>query len=322
MIGPLASEFIKIGCIWLPGVKSSALFQGSVHTETIRGMKASLRFSQWSGCHGFSMQRMLFVFLVFAIGAYGFFIEPYQVGLTLLDLRGEPVGSGIRGLVAVHLTDLHTGKIGVREKKVLSLVRELKPDLIFLTGDFVKWRGDYSQALAFLDELRAKHGVFGVLGDYDTSDSRKSCLFCHEPGDYANQNRSHGVRFLRDEILTIPVGNQEIRIGGMGFRENPDMNTIDSPDARSPQILLSHNPLGFDGVPDECETLVLAGDTHGGQIYLPSWAWRLLGYEKNEKYNYGLFSKGKKRLFVSRGIGTSHLPLRFFRRPEVVAIYF
>jgi len=90
----------------------------------------------------------------------------------------------------------------------------------------------------------------------------------------------------------------------------------------TPAIILAHNPLAFDILPEDQEVLVLAGDTHGGQIPLPSWLWRILGYEKCARYNQGLFRKGKKRMYVSRGIGTSHLPLRIFRRPEVVVLHF
>ena len=67
---------------------------------------------------------------------------------------------------------------------------------------------------------------------------------------------------------------------------------------------------------------MLAGDTHGGQLPLPAWFWRLVGYEKNARYSQGMFRDGRKRMYVTRGIGTSHLPLRLFRRPEVVVLHF
>lgn len=268
------------------------------------------------------MFRIILLFFAIVIIIDGFFIEPYQVGVTTLDFREKKVGSQMKGLVAVHLTDLHIRKMGSREKQVISMIRELNPDLIFLTGDFVKWRGDYAPAMAFLKELHARHGVFAVLGDYDTSDSRKSCLFCHDNGDYTLRNSTHGVRFLRNQILSIQADKRVIHIGGIGFMEDEEKKTIHQMNQTCPEIILSHNPLCFDLVSDSCETLVLSGDTHGGQVSLPSWAWRIIGYEKNERYNQGLFSMENKRMFVSRGIGTSHLPFRLFNQPEVVVIYF
>ena len=67
---------------------------------------------------------------------------------------------------------------------------------------------------------------------------------------------------------------------------------------------------------------MLAGDTHGGQFALPSWLWNIIGYKKNAAYSQGLFEEGNKRMFVTRGIGTSHIPIRLFRRPEVVVLHF
>ena len=89
-----------------------------------------------------------------------------------------------------------------------------------------------------------------------------------------------------------------------------------------PNIILCHNPLTFDDLDKNQDVLMLAGDTHGGQIPLPSWLWRILGYEKNARYNQGFFQEGRKKMYVSRGIGTSHLPIRMFRRPEVVVLHF
>jgi predicted MPP superfamily phosphohydrolase len=67
---------------------------------------------------------------------------------------------------------------------------------------------------------------------------------------------------------------------------------------------------------------MLAGDTHGGQVPLPAWFLRIAGYDKNVLYNQGLFEEGGKKMFVSRGIGTSHIPIRLFRKPEIVVLHF
>jgi predicted MPP superfamily phosphohydrolase len=78
----------------------------------------------------------------------------------------------------------------------------------------------------------------------------------------------------------------------------------------------------FDYLEADQDVIMLAGDTHGGQFPLPPWLWNLLGYEKNAKYNHGWFKDGKKRMYVTRGIGTSHWPIRILRRPEIVVIHF
>jgi hypothetical protein len=130
---------------------------------------------------------------------------------------------------------------------------------------------------------------------------------------------------LRDtsEIIDLPDGRAVI--AGTNI-EDESINNIKqhvmSNENNLPVIILSHSPLDFDQIRDDQKVLMLAGDTHGGQVPIPGWVFRLLGYEKNARYNRGLFEKGQKKMFVSQGIGWSHLPIRLFRRSEVVVLHF
>jgi predicted MPP superfamily phosphohydrolase len=256
--------------------------------------------------------------------AYGFLIEPYQFEVGHVWFENTQLNKILKDKIAVHISDIHINKIGKREKTVLRLIDELKPDLIFLTGDYIKWDGNYEPALTFFSNLKAKIGVWAVMGDYDYRVSRKSCLFCHDPGSKQPTQR-HGVRFLRNSVEKISLPRGYVWIGGIdeGFNEPiTSGETLQLVAKNSTGFILSHNPLVFDSLDDDLDVIMLAGDTHGGQIPLPSWIWKLLGYEKNARYNQGYFQDGKKKMYVSRGIGTSHLPIRIFRRPEVVVLHF
>jgi hypothetical protein len=78
----------------------------------------------------------------------------------------------------------------------------------------------------------------------------------------------------------------------------------------------------FAELPPDLDWVILAGDTHGGQLPLPGFLWKILGYRKNQLYNYGLFSQGQNKMFVSRGLGTSHIRFRFLEPPEIVVVHF
>ena len=254
---------------------------------------------------------------------YGIWIEPYQVDVHHLQIKGAGINKVLKDKIAVHLSDLHIIKIGKREKKILKILDDLKPDLIFLTGDYVGWDGDYEPALTFLSSLKAKIGVWAVMGDYDYSSSRKSCLFCHEQGSGKFTER-HKVRFLRNEMELDSLPDGYAWLGGsdpgaeFNYITNEGIRFLEE---KTPSIILSHSPLIFDLVFDQ-DVLILAGDTHGGQIPFPSWLWGILGYEKSALYNQGLFQKGQKRMYVSRGIGTSHFPIRILCPPELVVLHF
>ena len=158
------------------------------------------------------------------------------------------------------------------------------------------------------------------MGDYDYSTSRESCLFCHEEGSGRPTSR-HLVRFLRNssESLKLPEGS--VIIAGIDTEDETSSDDIILSDLNSSKVL-SHSPLSFDLINDDQNLFMIAGDTHGGQVPLPSRLFSILGYKKNALYSQGLFEKRMKKMFVSRGIGTSHVPVRLFRKPEVVVLHF
>lgn len=264
------------------------------------------------------------LWILLGMASYGLFLEPYLVRVNHVSLHDHRLAKALKGKIAVQLSDIHIGKIGEREEKVLGIVERIKPDFIFLTGDYVRWNGNYNEPIEFLSRLHAKSGVWAVMGDYDYSRSRMSCIFCHEQGR-GEANTKIGIRFLRNNAERVQLENGTIWIGGLDLAADSPFSEGKIPvdlDDKQPMIILSHSPLNFDLLDEDREVLMLSGDTHGGQIPLPSWLWRLLGYEKNAKYPEGLFEKGRKKMYVSRGIGTSHIPFRLFKRPEVVVLHF
>lgn len=287
-------------------------------------MPEGMRQRTWKGINPFFWGLVWIVLGFLGLGLYGVFIEPHWIRIRHLWIENQHWGKILEGKTVVHLSDLHISNIGRREQKLLNILNGLKPDIIFLTGDYVSWKGDYENALTFLSMLKAKIGVWAVMGDYDFSHSRKNCLFCHEPRS-GKLTRRHGVRFLRNVSEQVVLDGGSIWIGGIDkgavspFVENEHF----FPErATAPVILLSHSPSTFDLLDEDQEVLMLAGDTHGGQFLLPPWLWKILSYEKNAKYNYGLFEKGRKKMFVSKGVGTSHIPIRLFSSPEVVVLHF
>jgi uncharacterized protein len=263
--------------------------------------------------------------LAVLIGIYGTLIEPEMVETRHLWVNKYGSDKKIlEGKIAIHISDLHISDIGPRETKVLKIIEAADPDFIFLTGDYVRWEGNYEPALTFISRLKAKVGVWAVMGDYDYSNSRNSCLFCHEQGT-GNPTKRHKVHFLRNSRERINFSERYFWIVGLDGEIEEELKSeeiLNPPGRNEPVIVLSHSPLAFDGISDNRKLIMLSGDTHGGQIPLPSWLWGILGYDKCARYNQGLFSKGMKKMYVNRGIGTSHIPFRFFRRPEITVLHF
>ncbi len=266
----------------------------------------------------------LFIGLIAVVLVYGSFIEPDKVQTKTIQIKTDFINSALKGIKIVHLADLHLSKFGKAEEKLLNTIEKSNPDLIFLTGDYIKWGGDIKPALNFLSRLKARLGVFAVMGDYDYSNSRTSCLFCHEKGK-TQLTQQHNVIMLRNSSRKIMINDQAIEIAGVdkGYDElNRFKGDNKIENYSSLKLILSHSPLTFDEFSNYDNILMFAGDTHGGQIKVPLWVFRLLGYEKNVKYNYGLFNRGNKTMYVTRGIGTSHFKFRLFCPPEIAVFKF
>ena len=148
-------------------------------------------------------QRCILVVSVFLLAiflCYGAVIEPGRLTVTTIEIREGRLAQILAGRKAALLSDLHFKADGEPIAEVaLQRLKEIRPDFILLTGDYVDWGSRapaYDRALGFLAQLQAPLGVFAVLGDADSTFSRKSCEFCHQPGSGAPTER-HSVVFLR-----------------------------------------------------------------------------------------------------------------------------
>lgn len=254
--------------------------------------------------------------------SYGVFVEPNDIELNHVRISDPELARVLGDKVVVLLSDLHIGTPGLREERLMRMLEELRPDIIFLAGDYVPWQGDYAGAFGFLSRLKARIGIWGVLGDYDYSRSRQSCLFCHEQGSGKPTGR-HGIMFLKNRAAEVSIDGRSLRIVGIDIEDEPSAWPLLQGGKKDPPVIaLSHNPLVFDLVPDDRSVVLLAGDTHGGQVALPDWVFDVMGYRKNARYNRGLFEQMNKKMYVSSGIGTSHLPIRLFRKPEIAVLHF
>jgi predicted MPP superfamily phosphohydrolase len=87
-------------------------------------------------------------------------------------------------------------------------------------------------------------------------------------------------------------------------------------------LLLSHTSEIYEKISSSREVLALSGDTHGGQVRLPGWFWRLTRLTPDPAHIYGIFREGKKALIVTRGLGTSRVHFRLGEPPELVVLEF
>lgn len=253
-------------------------------------------------------------FLLAAVLAYAALIEPNWIRVTEIEISQEPFASFFKRHKTIFISDIHVSRLGFREQKLLRLIEQIGPDIILIGGDCTPWDGDYERTFEFLAGLKAKEGIWGVLGDSDYQNARKSCRFCHafNPGE-----KPLPVRFLQNQAVR-PAGGG-VAVAGL------DMFPVDSDARRSirqeliagPTVLLSPRQPRLEDLPDQ-PLLVLSGDTHGGQAGMPDWLWKAVFARTKGDVRYGVKRQAQKTLVVSSGIGVNTLPFRFLARPEIV----
>lgn len=251
------------------------------------------------------------------VGSYPLFIERQIVNVNRYKVPIHNLPASFHGFTIAQLTDLHLGFL-VTASFIEGVVRKannLNTDIIVCTGDYVHDKNttkEIDQVWPILSKLKAKYGVYSVLGNHDHwADTDKSLDWLQKSG--------HDLRHLCKPIFK---NGERIVIGGAGDFWEDELKideTFSYTDEGDCRILLSHNP---DSVDTQFETpisLVLSGHTHGGQVVIPFYGAPIVPV-KNKNYTSGLIDTPKTKLFISRGIGWSVLPIRFNCYPEIAVL--
>lgn len=245
---------------------------------------------------------------------YAACIEPRWLAKPTVAISLPDWPAALDGLRIVHLTDPHFGE-GLSAERLASIVAEVNaqsPDLVVLTGDYISEpRGDYAAMAEVLSELRATHGIFAVMGNHD---------YWNDPVATAEMLRRAGIEVLSDRHVILHIDNQPLCIAGVSDLDfgtpNPDAALVDVP-ADCPRLVLSHNPDLADHWPVGLRRdLMLCGHTHGGQVKLPGLGPLYVPIQ-NWRYREGLIVTADGPIYVSRGVGTHGLAVRFCCRPEL-----
>lgn len=245
-----------------------------------------------------------------AIGVYASRIEPNRIEVTHIDLESPKVSGPVK---IVHLTDLHMEKFGRRERKALKIVREEKPDLIVLTGDYTNHMDRYPDVQRFMRELHAKHGVYAVHGNWNP---RQKARRFFEGTD---------VKILDDRSTVVRTSMGRISFAGIFWYsfKYPSIALSHVDPRESYVVLLSHMPDAALYAPPSVD-LILAGHTHGGQVRLPGIGpvMTFSGVGRSRSAGLSRLPNGGY-LYVNRGLGMEGggAPrVRFLCRPEVAVI--
>ncbi len=238
--------------------------------------------------------------------------EPYRLTVEHHAIRLRRLPRSLDGLRIVQLSDIHlspfTGSAQIQH--AIETANSLEPDIIALTGDYVSHEREYAAPCAeLMGRLRARYGVYAVLGNHDhwTDAPLITDLF-----------RAEGIRVLINEGMRFEQKGAAFWLAGVddtmvGLEDLP----LALAGARKDEmkLLLAHNPVILRRAARAGVDLVLSGHTHGGQV-----AWRSergASGRPRRRLLKGLGSRAGTQIYVTRGLGTVVLPIRYGCPPEV-----
>ncbi|XCF06290.1 metallophosphoesterase [Tamlana crocina] len=273
----------------------------------------------------------------FASLLYGMYKGKYRFRVLNYTLNFEDLPDAFDGYRIAQISDIHSGSFDNRKKIEygINLINEQNVDALFFTGDMVNNKS--SEMLPWKDlfgTLKAKDGVFSVLGNHDYGDyvnwpSKEAKA--QNLDDLKQLQKDMGFNLLLNESQYVERNGQKIAIVGVenwgrgGFKKAGDLKkATQNIDTNDFKILLSHDPSHWEDevIKDNMHYhLTLSGHTHGMQfgIEIPGWVkwspakWRY-------KYWAGIYKEMGQYINVNRGFGYLGYPGRVGIWPEITVI--
>lgn len=252
----------------------------------------------------------------FVIAAWGTFVRRRWLRVVHVEVPIAGLAEEFDGYRIAQVSDLHIGNFDPRATGMYwaERVNALDADLVAVTGDLVTTGDEFYEDVAdVVGAMHARDGTVVVLGNHDQ----------WAPDKLTGLLRARGARVLRNDSELLRRGNGALCVAGI---DDPMFGKADLDETLAgsrpgiPTILLSHYPDFFEEAAKRDVALVLSGHTHGGQVAVPFSTRRLSLSTLARQHAHGVHVRGKSRLFVNAGLGTTGPPMRIGVAPEIAVL--
>lgn len=256
------------------------------------------------------------------LGNDALYIEPRRLIARHVSLELPHWPASLDGIKIVAVSDVHAGAPYITPKhldELVDLINREQPDVVVLLGDFViqgVMGGRFiapEDIASHLSQIHARLGVYAVLGNHDNwyGSPIVTAALTHV-----------GIRVLSNSVVRLDFHDGAFWLAGLQdfASARPSIEgTLSQISDNSPVIVMTHNPDVFPLIPASV-SLTLAGHTHGGQVNLPGFGALIVPSRYGQRYASGHIRESDRDLYVTTGVGTSIIPVRFRVTPEIVAL--
>lgn len=249
----------------------------------------------------------IFIFIIVCFYLYGRFINPYSLKTKEVAIIDNKLSSDYNGLKIVQFSDLHYGRTTNEDtlKILVKKINELKPDIIVFTGDIFDNKNisnkEKEKLTKYLTEIEANIFKFACLGDYDLKNENLIKGILEKSNFTVLDNKSQLVYYESSTPINF-----------IGLTNTDNINELY--DNEYFNITIMHKPDLVKKLKNT--TIAFAGHSLGGQFRIPL----IGGIRKKdgaETYIESYYKINNTKLYISNGIGTENISLRFFNAPSI-----
>ncbi|MBX7174838.1 MAG: metallophosphoesterase [Pyrinomonadaceae bacterium] len=221
------------------------------------------------------------------------------------------------GFRLVQLSDIHHSPLTSSEfiEQIVAQANELKPDLFVLTGDYVSHEPEYIAPVAkILGKLKSEYGIYACLGNHD---------HWTDAGMVVREFFRNNIQMLVNEGFRFYAKGESFWLCGVddfGEGLSDIRKSLRGSKRDEMKLLLAHNPAIMRRAAYRNIDLVLSGHTHGGQVKLREPRASVLFPNRRRRFSSGLHYRGETQIYITRGIGTVVVPMRYQCPPEISLI--
>lgn len=281
-------------------------------------------------------KKILFIFLIFIVGFAFFKWQNDSITINEIVLKNEKIPEEFNGYKILHISDLHNKEFGDDQKGILSKIKQMKPNIIVITGDLIDSNNtNIPIAMELIKGAREVAPILYVSGNHEAWSGSYDSL--------KNQLEEAGVIVLDNEKFEVTRKNASMEFIGLRdpsfsssdylYREEGseiqqvlkdlvELKEIEAEEIKANfKILLAHRPELLNVYSESNVDLVFSGHAHGGQFRLP-FIGGVIAPDQGlfPEFTEGIHSENNTSMIISRGLGNSIIPIRIFNRPELIVV--
>lgn len=240
--------------------------------------------------------------------------EANSLSLERVTVELDRLPKKLNGFKIIHLSDIHHSPFTSFDHiaRTVKIANRLKPDMFVLTGDYVSHELSYIRPVAeLMGSLQAEFGTHACLGNHDHWTA---------PDLVTKAFREAGINMLVNEGFRFEARGGSFWLAGVDDHMVGKTDLAAALKGSYPdemKLLLAHNPIIFRRSVRSGVDLTLSGHTHGGQVRVRDKDRRLI---RRRKLSNGLHQRKDSQIYITRGIGTVVLPVRYQCPPEITLL--